>query len=248
MTDKEKHIDSESAMSSGNVSSDPPDEPRSEPEASPDTEDLSVEFEWAQASPAGADGEDEAHKKARRRAKAPKGNKGRPRKPSEREILARLLEKEQKIAELRKKYSAIERETADLKDKWLRSVAEFENYRKRMQKEWELLKQQSKAEVILEVLNIVDDFERAFSALGEREDDTFVEGVRMIYTNLITALEKSGVQEIEALNKPFDPTYHMAVGQIETEDSEPNHVAEVLQKGYLLGETVLRPARVMIAK
>jgi molecular chaperone GrpE len=110
-----------------------------------------------------------------------------------------------------------------------------------------LLKLQSKTEVILEILGIVDDFERALS-VAEDVDDEFVQGIRLINNNLLSVLEKFGVKEIDSLTSSFDPNFHMAVGQLETEDVESGHVAEVIQKGYRLDETVIRPARVIVAK
>jgi len=171
----------------------------------------------------------------------------RPARPSAKEVLNRLLEKNEIILKLNKDNAEKEKQLKDLNEKWLRSVAEFENYRKRSRKEWELLKQQSKTEVILEILNTIDDFERAFS-VAEDEDSEFVQGIRLIYNNLVSVLEKFGVQEIESYGRSFDPSFHMAVGQLETEDVENGHVAEVIQKGYRLDETVIRPARVIVAK
>lgn len=169
------------------------------------------------------------------------------RKRSDKEVLTRLLEKNEIILKLNRENAEKDKQLNDLKEKWLRSVAEFENYRKRARKEWELLKLQSKTEVILEVLGIVDDFERAFS-VAEDQDDEFVQGIRLIYSNLLSVLEKFGVEEINSLEYPFDPNFHMAVGQLETEEIEPGHVAEVIQKGYRLDDTVIRPARVIVAK
>jgi molecular chaperone GrpE len=168
-------------------------------------------------------------------------------RPSAKEVLNRLLEKNELILKLTKDNTDKEKKLKDLNEKWLRAVAEFENYRKRSRKEWELLKQQSKTEVILEILDVVDDFERAFS-VTEGKDDEFVQGVRLIYNNLAGVLEKFGVQEIVSLNNSFDPNFHMAVGQLETENVESGHVAEVIQKGYRLDDTVIRPARVLVAK
>lgn len=172
---------------------------------------------------------------------------GRKGPPSPKEVLNRLLEKNEIILKLNKENAEKEKQLKDLNDKWLRSVAEFENYRKRSRKEWELLKQQSKTEVILEILSTIDDFERAFSVV-EDEDSEFVQGIKLIYNNLIGVLEKFGVREIESLDKSFDPNFHMAVGQLETDDVERGHVAEVIQKGYRLDDTVIRPARVIVAK
>jgi molecular chaperone GrpE len=170
-----------------------------------------------------------------------------PRSPSAKEVLNRLLEKNEIILKLNKDNAEKDKQLKSLNEKWLRSVAEFENYRKRSRKEWELLKQQSKTEVILEILDIIDDFERAFSA-AEDADDEFVQGIKLIYSKLIGVLQKFGVREIESLNSPFDPNFHMAVGQLDAEDVEPGRVAEVIQKGYLLDDTVIRPARVIVAK
>lgn len=168
-------------------------------------------------------------------------------KLTKKQILSRLVEKNDLIHELVQKGDALESEAKDLKDKWLRSHAEFENYRRRTQKEWELLKQQTKAEIILEILDVVDNFERAFSASGEDNGD-LVKGIRLIYNNLLSTLEKFGVREMEAEEASFDPAFHMAVAQVETDKVKSNHVAEVIQKGYFLEDTVLRPAKVIIAK
>ncbi|MEJ2722760.1 MAG: nucleotide exchange factor GrpE, partial [bacterium] len=172
---------------------------------------------------------------------------GESRKLSKKEILARLADKNEKILELTEQNEAYEQEIKDIRDKWLRTAADFENYRKRLRKEWELLQQQTKAEVILEILDVVDDFERAFSVVGDR-DDEFVQGIRLIFSNLMTTLEKLGVTRMEALGSAFDPNYHLAVAHLEKEGAEPNHVTDVVQHGYLLGDTVIRPAKVVIAK
>jgi molecular chaperone GrpE len=171
-----------------------------------------------------------------------------PRRPSSKEVLSRLLEKNEIILKLNKDNAQKEKQLKELNEKWLRSVAEFENYRKRSRKEWELLKMQSKTEVILEILSIVDDFERAFSVAEDADDDDFVQGIRLIYNNLIGVLVRFGIKEIDAHHSSFDPNFHMAVGQLETEDADSGHVAEVIQKGYQLDDTVIRPARVIVAK
>lgn len=169
------------------------------------------------------------------------------RRLTKKEVLERLFEKNELILNLSKKNAELEAKCKTFNDKWLRSRAEFENYRKRSQKEWELLKHQVKAEAIVEILNVVDDFERAFSVVGERDDD-FVRGIRMILNNLVSTLKRSGVEKMQPLNSPFDPNFHMSVSQIERDDVESNHVAEVIQEGYLLDGLVIRPAKVVIAK
>ncbi|MFQ5510926.1 MAG: nucleotide exchange factor GrpE [Candidatus Krumholzibacteriia bacterium] len=169
------------------------------------------------------------------------------RKPSDQEVLARLLEKNEVILQLSKKNVQLEAQAKAAEDRQLRIAAEFENYRKRTRKEWELLRQQTTGEVLLEVLEVVDDFERAFSVAGNRSDD-FVQGIRLIYNNMMSVLVKFGVTKMEALHEYFDPNYHMAVASIDSDDVKSNHVVEVIQEGYVIGDTVLRPAKVVIAK
>jgi molecular chaperone GrpE len=187
-------------------------------------------------------------KKKSKRKKQEAGYDGAERrKPSDQEVLARLLEKNEVILQLSKKNVRLAAAVKGAEDRHIRVTAEFENYRKRTRKEWELLKQQTTAEVILEILEVVDDFERAFAALGNRNDD-FVQGIRLIYNNMMAILVKFGVSKMEALHAHFDPIYHMAVANIDSEDVESNHVVEVIQEGYSLGDTVIRPAKVVIAK
>jgi molecular chaperone GrpE len=190
--------------------------------------------------------QDNAHPKRKKRKKVKQKDEAR-RTPSHQEILERLLEKNEMIMQLNRQNVQLEAKQKALEDKRLRLVAEFENYRKRTRKEWELLKQQSRAEVILEILAVVDDFERAFGAAGKRDDD-FVQGIRLIYNNLIATLARFDVSKMEALQTPFDPKFHMAVSQIESDKVESNHVVEVVLDGYIMGDTVIRPAKVVIAK
>ncbi|HEX5133230.1 MAG TPA: nucleotide exchange factor GrpE [Candidatus Krumholzibacteria bacterium] len=177
------------------------------------------------------------------------------RRISREDVLERFQEKNEVIARLTREKMAAEKQKADLeaqarefKDKWMRAAAEFENYRRRSAREWELLKQQSKSEVILEVLNSLDDFERAFAVVDGTGDNEFVQGIRLIYNNLLVGLQKLGVVELDATHQPFDPNVHMAIGQIETTETESGHVVQVVQKGYSLDGMLIRPARVIVAK
>ena len=170
-----------------------------------------------------------------------------PRKHGKRGLKDTLEQKEEMVSKLNQDVEALRVEARDLKDKWLRSAAELENFRRRSRKEWELLQQRTKAEIILDVLAVVDDFERAFSVAGDRDDD-FIRGIRLIYNKLKSSLEKFGVRKMEALHTPFDPAYHMAVAQIERDGADSNHVIEIVQEGYCLGDFVVRPAQVIIAK
>ncbi len=169
-------------------------------------------------------------------------------KLSRKELLARLLEKNDLLMRLQRDNSRKERELKEVKDRFLRSVAEFENYRRRSRKEWELLKHQAKVDVILGVLEVVDDFERALAVVNEDDTSDLVQGIRLIYNNLRSLLERHGVREVPGSGSRFDPVHHMAVGQIETDAVESGHVVEVVQKGYRIGDAVIRPARVIVAK
>lgn len=195
------------------------------------------------ASPTTPAGAEDTHPE---KSAAPQEGAGR--KVSRKALLERLVAKTGELEQLSKQNKELEAKVRELSDRWLRSAAEFENFRKRTAKEWELLRQQSKAEVILEILNVVDDFERAFTVAEGESSDGFVEGFRLIYNNLTQTLERIGVKEFDALHTPFDPQYHMAVGQVERDDLESGLIAEVLQKGYQLDGVVIRPANVIVAK
>jgi len=196
-------------------------------------------------SPQGSSTPQEAEKEPKGKKKKKKAKERR--KPTDKEIFSRLMEKNEIILQLNQKNATLEARCKALEDKRVRVLAEFENYRKRTRKEWELLKEQTKAEVILEILSVVDDFERALSATADTGDE-FAQGIRLIYNNMLSTLERFGVRKMIAVGQPFDPNYHMAVAHIDSEEAESNHVVEVTQDGYLMDGTVIRPANVVIAK
>ena len=135
-------------------------------------------------------------------------------------------------------------EYAELYDKYLRAIAEFDNYKKRTQKEKEEIYSIAKADVVMSLLPVIDNFERAekFS-----KDSGVEEGMALIKKQFAEFLKKIGVEEIEAEMKPFDPNFHNAVLHEDREDIPENTVVEVLQKGYILGEKVIRHAMVKVA-
>ena len=143
-----------------------------------------------------------------------------------------------------------QKELADWKDKYLHLSADFQNHKKRLKKEQASLTQLIKADMLREILLIVDNFERAMEA-GTKEEEQSIEvwlkGFELIAKDLYKFLEKQGVKEIESI-EPFDPERHEAVMQVESESHEPGAVVIVLQKGYLLNNHVLRPAKVSVAK
>ncbi|MDF2566556.1 MAG: GrpE protein [Oscillospiraceae bacterium] len=140
---------------------------------------------------------------------------------------------------------ALEEENAGLKDKLLRQMAEFENFRKRTAKEKQELFADATVSCLGDIIGVIDNFERALEY--ESSDSEFKKGVEMIFNQFKDSLTKIGVTEIEAMGNPFDPRLHNAVNQIEDENFGENTVCQVFQKGYLLGEKVIRHAMVVVA-
>lgn len=136
-------------------------------------------------------------------------------------------------------------ELANMNENYLRQVAEFDNFRKRTAKEKQDTYSYALMKCITEFLPIMDNFERALAC--ETQDTEYKKGVEMIYTQLTEMLKKLGVSEIEAEGKPFDPALHNAVSQKEDDSFGENIVCQVFQKGYQLGDKVIRHAMVVVA-
>ena len=137
----------------------------------------------------------------------------------------------------------------EMQDKYMRQVAEFENFRKRTDKEKAQMFDQGSANVLEKLLPVLDNFERGLATVPEDEKDTpFADGMNMIYKQLLKQMEDLGVTPIEAQGKEFDPNFHNAVMQVESEEVEEGFVAQELQKGYMYHDTVLRHSMVAVAK
>lgn len=138
-----------------------------------------------------------------------------------------------------------------LEEQNLRTTAELINYRKRKDEEISRMLKYSSEDMVREILPIVDNFERAISMDDDNLEDEvskFLSGFKMIYCKLVSILERNGVKAIDGANKPFDPTYHQAVMTEQKEGVEAGMVIEVLQKGYLLKDKVIRPAMVKVSE
>jgi molecular chaperone GrpE len=135
-------------------------------------------------------------------------------------------------------------------DLYLRERAELENFRKRMQREKEDLVRFANENLLREVLTVVDNLERAIDhARGSEETvQGLMEGVEMTLSQCRKLLEKFGVTPVAAVGEPFDPTWHEAMGQLESAEHPPNTVLQEMQKGYLLNDRLLRPALVLVSK
>ena len=140
---------------------------------------------------------------------------------------------------------------SELEDKLLREKAELVNYRKRKEDEISRMLKYSNEDIAKSLLPIVDNFERAINMDDDNLEDEvskFLSGFKMIYCNLISILEKYGVKAIDGANKPFDPAYHQAIMTEKRDGVESEVVLEVLQKGYLLKDKVIRPAMVKVSE
>lgn len=158
----------------------------------------------------------------------------------------KIPEKEEDpAAALEAKVKALEDAAAADKDKYLRLLAEYDNFRKRSIKERLDASADATAKAALEIISVIDNFERAMAA--ECSDEGYKKGVEMIYGQFTEVIKKLGVEEIEALGKEFDPNLHNAVSQVEDENFGENTVSQVYQKGYKLGDKVIRCAMVVVA-
>ncbi|MCR3955415.1 MAG: nucleotide exchange factor GrpE [Gudongella sp.] len=139
-----------------------------------------------------------------------------------------------------------ENEIIDLNNKLTRLQADFQNFKRRTEKDRENSITYGIEAIILDLLPVIDNFQRAIAAQDEKED-SFYKGISMIEKQFIDVLERNSVKEIEALGNEFDPNLHHAVSAVESEE-EQGKVIEVLQKGYLLKDKVIRPSMVVVAK
>ena len=152
--------------------------------------------------------------------------------------------------ELQAKLAEKDREIAELKDKYLRSLADGENARKRIRQQSEESVRIQKEALLRDLLPIVDNLERAVEAArnGAGDSRVIVEGVEMVLRSLIDYLKAQGVTPIISAGQPFDPLKHEAVDQVPSDTHPPNTVVAEFHRGYSIGDRVLRPARVTVAK
>lgn len=161
---------------------------------------------------------------------------------------AQADKKEKKFG--RKKDKALEKleeKLAELEDKRVRQLAEFENFRKRSEKEKSQMFEIGAKSVVEKILPVIDNFERGLQGIPEEEKDApFVQGVELVYKQMITALDELGVKPIEAVGKEFDPNLHNAVMAVDDDTLESGTVAEEMQKGYMYKESVVRHSMVKV--
>jgi molecular chaperone GrpE len=137
-------------------------------------------------------------------------------------------------------------QAADFKDGWQRARAEFDNYRKRVERENSLVYQNAAGNVIKRYLPVMDDLERALQA--RPADLPWAAGIELIYRKLQSILDSEGIKRIEAEGQVFDPNFHEAISQEQCDELPSGHVVAVVQNGYMLGDKVLRPAMVRVSE
>ena len=142
----------------------------------------------------------------------------------------------------------LRRDRDEMKDLLLRKTAEFDNYRKRIDKERRELGEWAAADVLTDILAILDDFERALSAEAPAEAEPYRSGVELIHRQLVEMLRKRGVTPLETQDADFDPHLHQAVAYEETPGAREGQILGEMRKGYRLGDRLLRPALVRVAK
>ena len=149
----------------------------------------------------------------------------------------------------KEKKDPLKEKVDELNDKVMRQMAEFDNFRKRTEKEKAQMFEQGQSNVLEKLLPVIDNFERGLATVPEDEKDgAFADGMNKIYKQIVKQLEDLGVTPIEAVGKEFDPNLHNAVMQVESEEFESGIVAQELQKGYMFHDTVLRHSMVAVSK
>ena len=197
--------------------------------AAPEAEAPDTEAPEAEASAEGSETENTSEESSK---------KSRAEKKAEKKALKTDKEKE-----------ALKARVEELEDKTKRQLAEFENFRNRSEKEKAQSFDRGAASVLEKLLPVVDNFERGFAAVDEEDkDDAFVVGMDKIYKQLMDELDKMGVKPIEAVGKEFDPAFHNAVMQTESDEYESGYVAQELLKGYTYHDTVIRHSMVSVVQ
>lgn len=149
------------------------------------------------------------------------------------------------ISEQKDNISSLRKELDDEKNRHLRTLADFDNYRKRVERDIESSSARGKKELLKDLLAVLDNLERA---LAQIKDDRYRQGLEMVYQQFLALLRVHGLETVDSLGKPFDPREHEGIGYLENAGLPHGHVAEELARGYRFGRELLRPARVRVSK
>lgn len=147
---------------------------------------------------------------------------------------------------LKRQLEEVETKLAESVDGWQRSQAEFQNYKKRMERDYEMMRANMKGDIVKKILPVLDDLERAMQ--NRPTDEPWTDGIQLIMRKFQTVLDGEGVKKIEAEGAEFNPNFHEAISNEPSGEVESGHVIAVVQNGYMLGERVIRPALVRVAQ
>jgi len=150
------------------------------------------------------------------------------------------------VEALKKQLEEAEARVSEFKDSWMRSQAEFQNYKKRIERDNDMMRASMKGDIVKRILPVLDDLERALQ--NRPADESWANGIELIVRKFQTTLESEGVKRIEAEGKEFDPNFHEAISNEPNDEVESGHVIAIVQNGYMLGERVIRPALVRVAQ
>jgi molecular chaperone GrpE len=167
--------------------------------------------------------------------------------PEELEEGSETEDSQEKGKLFKKKKDKKDEKIEELNDKVMRQMAEFENFRKRTEKEKTQMFEVGAKSIIEKILPVVDNFERGLAGVDENAEDPFAQGMQMVYKQLMTSLEEAGVTPIEAVGQEFNPDFHNAVMHVEDDNFGENEVVEELQRGYQYRDTVVRHSMVKVA-
>ena len=180
--------------------------------------------------------------------KSPDEETGEEAEPNAKKPVATLPEDDAGEAQL-SPMEELEAERAKLKDQLLRTAADFDNYRKRARKDVELAERKGKEAVLREILPVIDNLERAVAASADAVDVQAVrDGVNMVLKSFEESAARLGIERVEAVGQRFDPNLHDAFQQVETDEVAPGTVVQEYQPGYKMGDKLLRPAMVVVAR
>ena len=158
-------------------------------------------------------------------------------------------EEKEGIFKKKKKKDKKDEQIEDLTDRLKRQMAEFENFRKRTEKEKTQMFDMGAKTIVEKILPVIDNFETGLATVPEdKQEDPFVSGMQMVYKQLMTELENAGVKAIECAGQEFNPDFHNAVMQVESEELESGVIAQVLQKGYMYKDSVVRHSMVSVVQ
>ena len=159
------------------------------------------------------------------------------------------LPSEEEFSDENKKLIELEKQVAELTDKFLRKAAEFENYKRRTENDQLNLIKYAAESFIIKLLPVIDDFERSLEHIDTaKNNDALKEGIKLVYDKLLKVLDDQGVKKIESVGKPFDVHYHEALMQKKADKVEPHTVLEELEKGYLYKDRVIRHTKVIVSE